>query len=115
MGLSAEKVGNFFTKLLQKGDPVAAMAAGRGPVTAEWAKKHGYTSQYMTSGALSLKDVAETTPAGISLYGVYAKEKQEKERVKAVKKGKKKKILEEEEKQKKSRLLRRPSRERGIL
>jgi hypothetical protein len=112
MGLSVDKLGNFLTNLLQKGDPSAAMAAGKGPVTAEWAKAHGYTS---SSVALSLKGVSETTPAGISLYSVYAKQQQEKGRIKAVKKTAKKKQIEEEDRRKKKRLLRRPSRERGIL
>jgi hypothetical protein len=114
MGLSADKIGSFFTKLLQKGDPSAAMAGGKGPVTPEWAAAHGYT-QFRTPGMPTMKGVAEVTPSGVSLYGVYTKEKQEKKRVEAVKKGVKQKKTEAEERKRKSRLLRRPSRERGIL
>lgn len=114
MGLSAEKIGSFFTKLLQKGDTAAAMAAGKGPVTAEWAAAHGYT-QYRRPGTAEIKGIAEVIPASVSLYGVYAKEKQTKERTKSAKKETKKKKIEEEDRRKKNRLLRRPSRERGIL
>lgn len=114
MGLSADKIGSFFTKLLQRGDPSAAMAAGKGPVTPEWAAAHGYT-QYRTPSIPTIKEVSEITPSGISLYSIYAKERQEKKRIKTVKKTVKKKKIEEEERRKKSRLLRRPSRERGIL
>lgn len=114
MGLSVDRIGSLLTKLLQKGDPSAAMAAGKGPVTPEWAAAHGYT-QFRTPGASTLKGTAEVLPSGISLYGLYAKDKQRKERAKTAKKETKKKKIEEEERQKKSRLLRRPSRERGIL
>jgi hypothetical protein len=114
MGLSADKIGSFFTKLLQKGDPRAAMAAGKGPVTPEWAAAHGYT-QYRTPGMPTVKGAAEVAPSGVSLYGIYAKEKREKKRIKAVEKTAKRKKSEEEDRRKKSRLLRRPSRERGIL
>jgi hypothetical protein len=114
MGLSADKIGSFFTKLLQKGDPSAAMAAGKGPVTSEWAAAHGY-AQYRTPSMPTMKGVSEATPAGISLYGIYAKGKQEKKRVEAVEKGAKQKKRLAEERRSKKRLLRRPSRERGIL
>jgi aromatic ring hydroxylase len=114
MGLTADKIGGLFTKLLLKGDPGAAMAAGKGPVTPEWAATHGYT-QFRTPGMPTIKEVAEITPAGVSLYSLYAKEKQQKERTKDIRKTTRKKKIEEEEKQKRSRLLRRPSRERGIL
>jgi hypothetical protein len=114
MGLSADKISSFFTKLLQKGDPRAAMAAGKGPVTSEWAAAHGYT-QFRTPGISTLKGAAEVLPSGVSLYGIYAKEKREKKRIATVKKTTKKKKVAEEEKRSKQRLLRRPSRERGIL
>lgn len=114
MGLSADKIGSFFTNLLQKGDPRAAMTAGRGPVTPKWAAAHGYT-QYRTPDMPTMKGISEVTPTGVSLYSVYAKEKQEKKRVATVKKKTKQKKTEIEERQRKGRLLRRPSRERGIL
>lgn len=114
MGLTADKIGSLFTKLLLKGDPGAAMAAGKGPVTPEWAAAHGYT-QFRAPGASTVKGVAEITPAGVSLYSLYAKEKQQKERTRDIKKTTRKKKIEEEKRQKKNRLLRRPSRERGIL
>jgi hypothetical protein len=114
MGLSADKIGSFFTKLLQKGDPHTAMAASKGPVTAEWAAAHGYT-QYRSFGATELKGVAEAIPTGVSLYSIYAQKRQAKKRIESVKKETKQKKIKAEERQRKSRLLRRPSRERGIL
>lgn len=114
MGLSADKMGSFFTKLLQKGDPAKAMAAGEGPVTANWAAAHGY-KQFRTPGAAEIKGLSEIATPGISLYALHVQRKQEKERIKDVKKEAKQKTVKAEERQRRSRILRRPSRERGIL
>ena len=114
MGLSTEKVGSFFTGLVRKGDPRAAMAAGEGPVTAEWAKEHGYT-QFRQPGMSATGEILKATKESTSLYGAYAKEKEKKKRLKKVEKETKRKKGLAEERKRKSRLMRRPSRERGIL
>lgn len=114
MGLTSANIGDFFTKLLQKGDPHAAMAAGKGPVTAEWAEAHGY-KQFRTPNIAVTKESVKLAGEVTSLYGTYAKDKATKERIKAVKKKTKKKKLLAEERRVKSRILRRPSKERGIL
>lgn len=114
MGLTSANIGSLFTKLFQKGDPQAAMAAGKGPVTAEWAKTHGYKQFRSPDIPLTTKSLGlagEVT----SLYGVYAKDRATKKHIKKVEKETKKKKLLAEERRVKSRLLRRPSRERGIL
>ena len=114
MGLTSAKIGSLFTKLLQKGDPHAAMAAGKGPVTAEWAKTHGY-KQFRTPDIAATKESVKLAGEVTSLYGVYAKDKITKKRIKEVEKETKKKKLLAEERRVKNRILRRPSRERGIL
>lgn len=114
MGLTSAKIGSLFTKLLQKGDPQAAMAAGKGPVTAEWAKTHGY-KQFRTPDIAITKESVKLAGEATSLYGIYAKDKATRKRVKQVEKETKKKKLLAEERRVKSRILRRPSRERGIL
>lgn len=114
MGLNSAEIGSFFTKLLQKGDPATAMAAGKGPVTADWAAAHGY-KQFRTPGIPTVKGVAEVATPSISLYALHVQRKQEKERIKDVKKTAKERVVKAEERQKRSRVLRRPSRERGIL
>lgn len=100
--------------MLQKGDPQAAMAAGKGPVTAEWAAAHGY-KQFRTPSVPITKETVGLAKEGTSLYGTYAKAAETKKRVKKVERETKQKKLLAEEKRKKSRILRRPSRERGIL
>jgi hypothetical protein len=114
MGLTSANISSFFTNLLQKGDPLAAMTAGKGPVTAEWAKTHGY-KQFRTPDIAVTKEVTKLAGEATSLYGTYAKDKAAKKRIKAVKKETKKKKLLAEERRVKSKILRRPSRERGIL
>ena len=57
----------------------------------------------------------EMVEAGASLYTQYAQHQESEKRAKKVKKETKRKISDAEERRKKSRLLRRPSRERGIL
>jgi hypothetical protein len=114
MGLNSAEIGSFFSKLLQKGDPAAAMAAGKGPVTADWAATHGY-KQFRTPDMPTIKGVAEVATPSISLYALYAQRKQEKERIENVKKTAKQKVVKAEERVKRSRILRRPSEERGIL
>lgn len=114
MGLPVDKIGSLFSKILQKGDPGAAMAAGKGPVTAEWAITHGY-KQYRTPGMPSAAGTLETAKVGTSLYSIYAKERIERKRIQQVERTTKRKKVVAEEERKKRRLLRRPSRERGIL
>lgn len=93
---------------------MAAMAAGKGPVTAEWAKTHGFT-QYRAPGVPATREMLKVVSEGTTLYGVYAKRREVKERIKKTKKETKKKIAEADLRRRQSRLLRRPSRERGIL
>jgi len=114
MGLSADKLGSFFTKLIQKGDPQAAMAAGKGPVTTEWAASHGY-KQFRSPDIPLTRESLKLVGEAASIYGIYAKHKETKKRIKTVKKETRKKKTEAELRRRRSRLLRRPSRERGIL
>lgn len=114
MGITSTQIGSFLTKLIQKGDPHAAMAAGKGPVTAEWAAEHGYT-QFRSPGVPLTKESIKLAGETTSLYKTYAQDKERKKRIKEVKKDTKKKKLMAEERRQKSRLLRRPSKERGIL
>jgi len=114
MGITSAQIGGLFTRLFQKGDPVAAMAAGKGPVTAEWAKAHGF-KQYRTPGVPAARETLKVVSEGTTLYGVYAKRRAAKGRIKEAKKETKKKRAEAELRRKQERLLRRPSRERGIL
>jgi len=114
MGITSAQIGSFFTKLIQKGDPHAAMAAGKGPVTTEWAREHGY-KQFRAPGVPLTRESFKLAGEATSLYGIYARDKETKKRIKKVKKETKKKKTEAEIRRRKSRLLRRPSRERGIL
>ena len=114
MGINSEQIGSFFTKLIQKGDPQAAMAAGKGPVTAEWAAQHGYR-KFRSPSIPSAKESLEMAGDVGSLYTIYAKHQEQKKRIRKVKDETKKKRREIEERRRTGRLLRRPTRERGIL
>jgi hypothetical protein len=114
MGLSSSNIGSFLTKLLQKGDPQAALAAGKGPVTAEWASTHGYR-QLRTPGIALTTESIKIAGEAAGLYSLYDKHGEQKKREKKVKKDTEKKKIAAEEHKRMSRLLRRPSRERGIL
>jgi hypothetical protein len=117
MGLTSAKIGSLFTKLLFKGDPLAAVAGGaaeHGPVTPAYAAAQGY-KQFRGPGLTTVKETIKLAKEATSLYGTYAKDKETKKRIKKVEKDTKRKKQMEEEHRQKSRILRRPSRERGIL
>jgi len=115
MGISGSisQFGTFINSLIRKGDPEAAMAAGKGPVTAEWAKTHGYTKPIVDLP--EAKSVAELSRGGAEIYKLYVGQKMIRERKEKVKKETRRKIKEQRRRTKEGRLLRRPSRERGIL
>lgn len=90
------------------------MAAGKGPVTAEWAKTHGY-KQYRVPNVPLTKASVKLVGEGASLYGTYAKAAETKKRIKKVEKETEEKKISAEKRRRDSRIMRRPSRERGIL
>jgi len=110
---SLAQLGLYLHSLTRKGDQAAAMAAGKGPVTAEWAKEHGYTEPVVDLP--SAKSVTELSRGGAEIYKLYVGKRIIEERKEKVKKETRRKLEEQRRRAKERRLLRRPSRERGIL